>query len=402
MKVLLATYWPLPYPGGIWTFISQLKKGLEDRGNTVDILSNNSDHSMFHILNRHLRLKKTEILPLILDQIRSDRNDLAIYNAEIDRYCMELSAAYFGLKQYDVIHTQDPIASWAISKVKPRQIPLVTSVHGSLSGEILHHIKGGNRDLTDVEIKQTPLWNYYSKLECLGYRSSDSLHTSSKWLSDQISSNINKRTVTFTYGLDHKTFEVESKTDTFFSRPRNKKVILFTGRLVHLKGIDYLLVALAKLKQVRNDWVCWIVGEGELKVKLRQQSHSLGLQSCVTFFDAQSNIPALLQQADMFILPSLQDNQPFSVIEAQLAGLPVIVTNAGGLPEMIIDQKTGLIVNKGNSDSLYHSILTLLKDEVLRSQLSMNAKQWALEQWSLKKMVERTIAMYKEALQTIQ
>jgi glycosyltransferase involved in cell wall biosynthesis len=132
------------------------------------------------------------------------------------------------------------------------------------------------------------------------------------------------------------------------------------GRLDYVKGIHHLIDALELLKSDRNDWECWILGEERLKSELQAQSRRLSLTNDVKFLGLTDKVKPFLSQADIFVFSGLQDTQPHSVMEAQLRGVPVIVSDAAGLPEMVINGDNGLIAEAGNSTQLYLHIKYLL------------------------------------------
>ncbi len=179
-----------------------------------------------------------------------------------------------------------------------------------------------------------------------------------------------------------------------------KPVILFVGRLVQLKGVHVLIEALRQLKTITPDWECWILGDGfeEAIKRFTDQMEDADLLSDIRLLGSAPSVKDFLETADIFVLPSLQDTQPHSVMEAQLIGIPVVVSNAGGLPEMVEEGVTGLISEAGNPTSLAHQLARLLDDPSLRLQLAAQAKKWATQQWSLVNMGENTEKLYKKAL----
>jgi glycosyltransferase involved in cell wall biosynthesis len=202
----------------------------------------------------------------------------------------------------------------------------------------------------------------------------------------------------FQYGYDIETFLKKMKTKSTVTRPHNKKVILYSGRLVELKGVQHLLDALGKLKEKRRDWVCWIVGDGDMKAELDLQSKVLRLEKEVVFLGKRDDVPSLMAQADIFVLPSIIENQPLSVIEAQLAGKAIIASNVGGLPEIIKHRVTGLLAPSGDTDKLYKYLDQLLGDDGLRRKLGSQANQWAMSHWSLDNSADRIVEVYQSAI----
>ncbi|MCM3197154.1 glycosyltransferase family 4 protein [Priestia megaterium] len=406
MKILFVSYYPLPYPGGIWTFVSHLKEQLEQQGHTVDVLSHNSEATKYRLINQKPELLISELSPFISEKLNEGFPKLNsnpwIFQSEINRYSLELSSLYYGLEKYDIIYAQDTLAACAIKRVKPPKTPLVTSVHGHLSGEILHYLKSLNDQKTDSEIKDSFEYHYHKTLENAGYHSSDLIHVPSKWLQNIIVNEFSispTKVITFPYGLNLNKFFRFIEEEASIPRPNNKKVILYTGRIVHLKGMSYLIEALGLLKHIRNDWECWILGEGDMEIPLQQKCKDFGIENDVKFLGVSNSVSHFLEKVDIFVLPSLQDNQPYSVMEAQLMGVPVIVSDAGGLPEMVINGEDGLVVAAGNSQQLYERFKYLLENDLIRKQLGSCAKEKAQNYWSMNKMVNNVLAMYTQALE---
>jgi glycosyltransferase involved in cell wall biosynthesis len=124
----------------------------------------------------------------------------------------------------------------------------------------------------------------------------------------------------------------------------------------------------------------------------------LGLENVVKFLGLTNDIMHFLSQADIFVLPGLQDTQPHSVMEAQLSGVPVIVSDAAGLPEMVINGENGLVAAAGNSHQLYLHLKHLLDNPLIRTQFANRAKEWAQDRWSMDKMVNNFLALYQHAI----
>ncbi|WP_433619812.1 glycosyltransferase family 4 protein [Paenibacillus cellulositrophicus] len=403
MKILLATYWLIPHVGGVWKYMTQLQQRLEAMGHQVDLFGNSPDYSKFHIVNRGRELPKDRIRPFLSAKLAQEyapqlHADRIIYFYEEDRYHLELSAAYFGLDQYDIIHTQDIFAARAISRVKPAHVPLVAQVHGSVSGELHNHFRL-NPHLGITE--GSPAWKYLKSIEYYGATSGAVTITATHWQKNELVCDFGvpeNRVCVFQYGLDTLDFWRKAQAGTNMQRPVDKKVIIFPARLSFVKGIDVLISALGMLKYIRQDWVCWIVGNGEKMEELQRQVDGLALSNDVLFLGERHDIPALLMQSDIFVHSCIQDNQPFSVMEAQIAGLPACVSNAGGLPEMVEHGRTGLVSPIKDPVSLTQHLHQLLEDERLRKQLGRNASAWGEEHWSLDRMVGRLLELYRQVI----
>ena len=407
MKILLASYYPLPSLGGIWTFVSQLKTQLERDGHQVDIFSHHPENKNYRMMGKpeidsNQFRKQLYLFKRQKKLQRSIQTSAWIDTVDLNLYRMTLSASHYGLDQYDIIHAQDVIAASTLSQIKPDSVPIVTSAHGYLSGAIFYTLKSRHRHLTDTHIKQLAEYQYHNALEKKGYHSSDLIHTQSRWMQHKVVNEFSvpeEKLRVFPYALDIRQLVDKSSEQSSISKPKDKMVILYSGRLVYLKGVHHLIDALGLLKKQRNDWVCWILGEGELKHNLQRQCKDAGIEHDVEFLVTKRNVYDYLKQADLFVLPSLQDTQPHSVMEAQVAGVAVIVSNAAGLPEMVINGKTGLIAQAGDSEQLFKQINYLLDQPSIRNKLAANAKKWGEQHWSLTKLANNTLAMYNDALQ---
>ncbi|MWV46840.1 glycosyltransferase [Paenibacillus sp. HJL G12] len=402
MKILLATYWLIPHVGGVWKYMLQIQQRLEAMGHQVDLLGNSPDYSKFHIINRGQELSKAALRPLLSAKLADIHvpqlhRDPIIHFYEEDRYNMELSAAYFGLGQYDLIHTQDIFAARALHRVKPSHVPLVAQVHGSVNKELHNHF------LLNPQLgvqEHSPAWKYFDSIEYYGASSGQLTITSTQWQKNELVQSFGipeHRIEVFQYGLDTGPFWQSAQHGTDVHKPPGKKVIIVPARLAFVKGIDVLISALGMLKYMRNDWVCWIVGEGEMREELMQQTAGLSLQDDVAFLGERRDIPALLLQSDIFVHSCIQDNQPFSVMEAQIAGLPACVSNAGGLPEMVEHGVTGLVSPVRDPLALAQQLNALLEDDEYRRKLGQNAAHWAQEHWSMDRMIARLLNAYGKA-----
>jgi len=176
---------------------------------------------------------------------------------------------------------------------------------------------------------------------------------------------------------------VDSKTffpDFSLKAGDRQKRLLFVGLLdsSHNKGIPFLFRALARLRQQRDDWHLSIVGDGPARSDYERLASELNLSDRVTFHGIKPKdvIAEHMRQADIFVLPSLWENQPCVLLEAMVSGLPVISTSTGGIPE-IVDERTGILVPPGDADALCEGINRMLGSlaEYPAEQIAQNARE---------------------------
>jgi glycosyltransferase involved in cell wall biosynthesis len=404
MKILMTSYYPLPFPGGIWTFVSMLKGRLEAKGHSVTILSLNQETLNYRILGRPEELTHKNVSAAITSKVQKAYPGHSpygfIFQTEVSRSFLELAALRYGLTDYDVIYAQDAMSAGVIGRIKPRGVPLVMSAHGYLSGEIFHYLKSLRPGDSDQEILQTEEYNFFHNLERLGYNSSDLIHSQSQWMSGLMINAAQvppEKVMLFPYGMDTQNF-INSLQSNGKLGTNGKKIILFTGRLVPLKGVHSLILALGRLYQERQDWECWILGDGGIKAELEQECSRLGIAHSVKFFGTVGNVITYLNSADIFVLPGLQDTQPHSVMEAQLAGLPVIVSDAAGLPEMVQHDVNGLIFPANNIEALLLQIRILLGNDQKRIEMGQSSLEWAKTKWSYDVLVGNILSLFKKAI----
>lgn len=401
MKILLATYWDIPHVGGVWNYMQQLRNKLEYLGHDVDLLGFGEENTVVHIVNKERKIDREKFEPLLNRRLTPQtypemyENSLVEYT-ERQRYIFELAVAYFGLEEYDIIHTQDVISTTCIGRIKPDAIPLIATLHGCVAHEIRYQLKSIHKSPTDYIARL-----YFDELETMGAQTADTTIVANNWLKNILTTEFkvpDDQIKILHYGFDTTNFLNRMKEKSLVDHSADKKVIIFTGRLVELKGVHHLLDALQQLKKIRDDWVCWIVGIGEKEKELRVQAKVLELEEHVTFMGERDDIPHLLSLSDIFVLPSLLENQPLSVIEAQLAGLAVVVNNVGGLPEIVDHNVTGIVTNTEDKKELSTHLNDLLSNYKYRLKLGTNAKNWAMEYWDMDTAIQKLLIIYASAI----
>jgi glycosyltransferase involved in cell wall biosynthesis len=152
-------------------------------------------------------------------------------------------------------------------------------------------------------------------------------------------------------------------------------VVLTVARLHPQKGHRYLIEAIPQILRDFPQARFLFVGEGALAEVLVSQVSQTNLDKYIRFLGVRQDIPQLLAISDLFVLPSLWEGLPNSVLEAMAAGVPVIATDVDGTPELIGDGRTGLLVPPADPDALEEAICRLLRDESLRTALAEAARQ---------------------------
>ena len=177
---------------------------------------------------------------------------------------------------------------------------------------------------------------------------------------------------------------------------RDEPAILTLARLDDQKGHRHLIDALAIAARHQPNLVALLAGEGALEHRLRAQCATLGLTDRVRFLGYRRDVPELLEAADMVVLPSLYEGLPLVAIEALAAGRPMVATEVDGTPEVVIHERTGLLVPPANPVALAAAIERLLDNPELASRLAADGRKFAHENFAVQRQIEQTAALYSE------
>lgn len=190
-------------------------------------------------------------------------------------------------------------------------------------------------------------------------------------------------------------FKNENLKTTFKNLNLENQILIGTvGEFTKNKGQEYLIEAVKKFTIHNSQFIIFIIGWGEDKQKLEEKIKELGLEDKVFLIEGVSPATPYLKAFDIFILPSLKEGLPYTLLEAGLAGLPIISTDVGGIPEIIENEKTGLLIKPADAHALASAIKKLLEDKNLAEKLAGNLRQRIILEFSLEKMVTETLEVY--------
>jgi glycosyltransferase involved in cell wall biosynthesis len=171
-------------------------------------------------------------------------------------------------------------------------------------------------------------------------------------------------------------------------------IVLTVARLDEQKGHRYLLEAAAQVPRVQFV----LAGDGPLRPSLEAQAHALGLEGRVKFLGYRADISDLLAKCDVFVLPSLYEGLPLSILEAMAAAKPIIATQIGGTDEAVLDGATGLLVPPADPTALAAAIRSVLDDRVLAQRLASAGRIRVEQEFSTTAMLRQVTAVYAELL----
>jgi len=176
--------------------------------------------------------------------------------------------------------------------------------------------------------------------------------------------------------------------------PADARVVVFVGRLVPEKRVDLLTGIWSSVREIVPRARLLIVGSGPEEVVLKHKAND-----GILFLGSQADVTPYLQASDLFVLPSAAEGLSLALLEALACGLPVIATSVGGNPEVIRHLETGWLTPPDDPPALTEAIVTLLEDERLQSKLRENARAHAIQNYSLVKMADRLVDLYRQVLE---
>ncbi|HBP19375.1 MAG TPA: glycosyl transferase [Planctomycetes bacterium] len=175
----------------------------------------------------------------------------------------------------------------------------------------------------------------------------------------------------------------------------------FVGNVAHMadhKGQRYLIEAAPKVLAEHPEVTFAIVGDGELRADLLAQAEELGVSGSFRFPGFRRDVPSLLKAMDIFVMPSHMEGLGTSVLDALTAGLPVVGTEAGGMPEILLHEETGLVAPIRDADAIATHLLRLLREPELAKRLAEAGAKRVAEHFSTTSMVEGTLRVYRRLL----
>lgn len=206
-------------------------------------------------------------------------------------------------------------------------------------------------------------------------------------------------------GIDQIAFLERKSAQTFFSKqfniPPHTFLVGVTAELIKNKGIQYLLHALHINTKSPNPMRIHavVMGEGKERANLEKQIREFGLENDASLIGFVPDANIYLKAFDAFVLPSVKEGLPYAVMEAMAAGVPVIATNTGGIPDLITHEITGMITAAKKSDILNNHLNTLYTSQEMRERMGKQAKKTIINEFPLDRMITKTANLYHELTQ---
>lgn len=199
------------------------------------------------------------------------------------------------------------------------------------------------------------------------------------------------------YGLDHgPSGDGEQLRGT--GLPAGARVVVAVGRLVDQKGHEVAVRALLRLRRRHPEAVLVVLGEGPLRGNLEQLADELGIGASVILPGNVQDVGAWFARANVFVHPARWEGFGLVLLEAMLAGLPVVATRVSSIPEIVADEETGLLVPPEDEAALTEALDRMLADPAAAARMGERGRERAREEFSARRMVDGTLAVYEAAL----
>ena len=333
----------------------------------------------------------------------SERNNVELHVISFNRGVMFENVEYHYLKEYtkskaDYIFNVKRVCQ-LVSSIQPDILHAhYASSWGYMGSMCNFHpyiITGWGADIFDST--KNPILKRIIKRS---FSKADALTVLSKITQDEMKKLTDKEVELIPFGVDTKKFIPVQKNHPGIIR-------IGTFRTLKIKyGVEYLIRAFAVLAQKFPNITLEIVGDGELREALENLGSELGVSDKITFhgfINQQTDFTkysSVLSQLDIFAILSIMDSETFGVacVEASACGIPVVATNVGGLPEVIKDGITGIIVEPKNPDQTACALEKLLVDESLRIKMGEAGRRNVIDSFDWEKSVEKMMNVYTKVL----
>ena len=388
MKILMLTWeYPPRVVGGISKVVYDLSHKMVKEGNEVTVVTYKDGDNVKYYEND----KGVEVYRVDNYMIRP--NNFIDWIMQLNfNMITKVNEIINKNGKFDVIHAHDWLVAYSAKSIKESyNIPLISTIHATESGR-----NSGIHDETQRYINDSE-W-------MLTYESSEVI----------VNSNYMKNEVQRLFGLPYDKINVipngvnlqlfsNVNVDYDFRRQYamdNEKIILYVGRLVYEKGIQNLIAAMPKILDRYHDSKLIICGRGGMIDELREQVKYLGIENKVYFagYCDSKKMQKMYKCADVAVFPSTYEPFGIVAIESMLSGTPTIVSDVGGLNEIIEHGVTGMKSYAGNANSIADSVLALLFDPKLCANISQNAIKKVKENYNWSKITDSTYYVYQLAI----
>lgn len=363
MKILMLSWeYPPRIIGGISRVVYALAQNLGKSGNEVHVLTCWEPGTEEYETDEYVTVHRVHVY-------NNGLSNFVEWTMQLNFAMLEYAVELIKTNDFNIIHAHDWLVAYSARVLKQSfHIPLITTIHATEYGR-------NNGIHTDLQ-------RSINNIERWLINESDRVIVNSNFMKDQLNSifNVsNDKICIINNGIELDKFDNINYDGAFreIYASENEKIVFFVGRLVNEKGVQILLQAIPKILSNYNAVKFVIAGKGPCLNNLIELSRQLNVYDRVYFtgFVSEEVLLKLYKCSDIAVFPSTYE--PFGIValEGMVAGIPVVVSDTGGLKEIVNHREDGMMFYSGNSNSLADCIIELLKDEELSGKIRKVALQ---------------------------
>ncbi len=210
-----------------------------------------------------------------------------------------------------------------------------------------------------------------------------------------------KKIITVYDAVDTQRYQPNSNSgylSTHFNIDDFSCVIAIVAQLIERKGHRYLFDCVKLLREENRDIKVLVLGRGPLESDLKAYCQAIEIQESIIFCGFREDLDRLLPDVDILVHPALKEGLGVAILQGSACGLPIVASAVGGIKEVIIHDKTGVLVEPASSSQLAKALTFLIDQPRLRQQLASNARERMMSSFSIKKMAADTLQVYRTIL----
>ncbi len=389
---MLAWEYPPRLVGGLARVVCAISRELASQGCEVHVVTADCEGTEEHSMDQGVHVHRVKT------QTNSQGGDLQTpdfltWTARLNVGIMQYAIKLHQEKPFDIVHAHDWLVMDAGWMMKSFGVPMISTIHATEFGRNKGQLSNANSLYID-EVE----WR-------LIYESGQVIVNSKHMLGEVVDHFLvpAEKVVIIPNGIEPDRLRCDIDKATLREKHGygDGPMMLFVGRLVHEKGIQFLLDAMPTVLKSHPTACLVIAGSGYYADDLKQRTAELGIDGHVHFFGHANDksLPELYTMADAVVVPSLYE--PFGIValEGMAACVPTITSDNGGLVDIVEHMHNGLTTYAGDSNSLAWGILQVLDNPELAEGLKTRARAHVLEHYSWGAIAARTLQAYNEVIE---
>jgi teichuronic acid biosynthesis glycosyltransferase TuaC len=400
--IIISKWFPTPYIPNSGVFVLEQIKALRRQGIDVGLVITPTPWAP-RCLSFLARFRKYQCIPLRSEQEGFKVEHPRVLNLPGDRLfflyglffylrCRKILRKLLKEQEIDLIHAHTSMPEGFASVLLGREfrLPVVCTLHGGDINDVLPPFMLRSKKRLALAAVRWALRNLKHLIAV-----SQDLRLKAQSLRGDCGIDI----TVARNGADRDVFRPISKIEArkVLGLPQECWIFVFIGGLVTDKGVPFLLEAFARIR--RPDTALYLVGGGRKERELRNQCRSLCMEAACIFVGPRphAEVPLWLSAGDCFVLSSLTEGSPTILSEAMLCRIPIVATRVGGVPELIHDGETGLVVPSQDAAALARGMEFIMNDRNAAEQMAAKAETYAKEHLTWDANARRTIEVYRAA-----